>query len=283
MIHRYFFIISALLILCGCHTQTYFEWPLTTQKVVKKANDNGFERHEYATRTFLLTTFEKWPAPNTADTLPAIYHIYIEGDGNSWRSRTVLSSNPTPKYPLALALAEKDPHAVVIYIARPCQYTAHSDDPLCHPKFWSSHRYAPEVIVAFQDTLDQIKKNYPSVRFRLTGFSGGASVAALLAAERDDLEYLITVAGDLNHDALNHYHHTSPLTGSLNPITIAPKLKNLTQYHFSGADDPIVPLWVAQQFVDAVGPAEHVHAIILPHTTHHRGWLAQHATIMPTH
>ncbi|HRE30597.1 MAG TPA: hypothetical protein PLD88_01355, partial [Candidatus Berkiella sp.] len=85
--------------------------------------------------------------------------------------------------------------------------------------------YAPEVIQAFQATLNQIKLKKKDTRFLLIGFSGGASVAALIASDRVDVVGLITVAGDLNHVALNHHHHTSPLTGSLNPMEITEKVE----------------------------------------------------------
>ncbi len=35
--------------------------------------------------------------------------VYIEGDGRAWRSRTELSSDPTPLRPIALELASLDP------------------------------------------------------------------------------------------------------------------------------------------------------------------------------
>ena len=48
--------------------------------------------------------------------------IYLEGDGNAWRTRYSLSSDPTPRTPMVLELAALDPSSSLAYLARPCQY-----------------------------------------------------------------------------------------------------------------------------------------------------------------
>lgn len=265
------FLLSLFVFLFGCVHPQPFEWPASTQRIVEQGFASGFVQQEYATRTFKLTTFEKITS-NDANTV----HIYIEGDGNSWKSRYVLSNNPTPKQPLALELAYQDTHPNVIYMARPCQYTVHTEDTHCSPKYWSSHRYASEVIDSFNEALDQIKLKMHNTDFHLVGFSGGASVAALVAESRNDVSCLVTVAGDLNHDALSHHHRTSPLIGSLNPMEQSAKLKSLPQHHFSGEKDKVVPPWVAQQFAEAVGNPACVNVHELAKVKHHQGWL-EHA------
>lgn len=253
-----------MFLLAGCQGQAI----KSTQQIIKEIESKGFKREEYVTHTFRLTTFEKLTS-NLTNTL----HVYIEGDGNSWKSRYVLSNNPTPKQPLALQLAERDTHSDVVYIARPCQYTSHALDPHCIPQYWSSHRYAPEVIQAFHETLDQIKLKTQKTHLYLIGFSGGASIAALLAIERKDIICLTTIAGDLNHEALSQHHRTTPLTHSLNPITIAAQLKSLPQYHFSGAQDKIVPSKIAKEFANAVNDPACVRVQVFPNVKHHKGWL----------
>ena len=262
-----YFLLSLVVLLSGCAGHP----PYSTQLYIQHAEQNGFKRQEYDTHTFRLTTFERL-LEDESDNL----HIYIEGDGNSWKSRYVLSKNPTPKHPLALRLAEKDTHKNVIYIARPCQYTSHALDPQCTPQYWSSHRYAREVIDAFHETLDKLKLKTKKTNLYLVGFSGGASVAALLAAERKDVICLTTVAGDLNHEALNQHHQTTPLSHSLNPIHVASKLKSLPQYHFVGGQDTVVPSWMAEQFALAVNDPDCVQVKKIPEAKHHDGWI-EHA------
>ncbi len=240
--------------------------PDATQHVVNQAEQNGFALYRYPTSTFTLTTYQRNTGPSP------VCHIYIEGDGNSWKTKHRLSNNPTPKQPLALQLALRDQHPQVIYVARPCQFTPLALDPSCNPKYWSSHRYAKEVVQAFQVTLDHIKERRDT-KFLLIGFSGGASIAALIASERNDVVGLITVAGDLNHVALNQHHHTSPLTGSLNPMDVASKLHHLPQQHWSGSKDAIVPTWISNQFVQKVNNPGCCQAKILSDAGHHAGWI----------
>lgn len=273
------------LLLCACTTiQT---GPSRTE-VVTQAQQRGFQMKRYATSYFLLTTYQRISAH------PQDIHIYIEGDGHSWKTRYQLSDDPTPQQPLGLLLAINDPHPDVCYIARPCQYTPLTEnshdgwDSHCNSKYWSSHRYAPEVIQSTMDVLDTLKDKR-DIQFKIVGFSGGASVATLLTSQRKDIVALVTVAGDLNHDALNKHHHTSPLTGSLNPIHVASNLRQTPQHHLVGKKDKIVPAWVSQQFSDAVNQKQTkikgmssekevsqigcVKRTVLSGVTHHQGWV----------
>ncbi|MGD9592730.1 MAG: hypothetical protein AB7V32_09440 [Candidatus Berkiella sp.] len=263
----------SILCLVGCSAapKTY---PAKTQSVITSAQKDGFTLKRYPTQTFLISTFE-----NTPQAVPTL-HIYIEGDGHSWKTRYQLSDNPTPHQPLALKLAMQDRHDGVIYIARPCQYTPLQLDKHCNPKYWSSHRYATEVIDSINETLDQIKASKKNTNFMLIGFSGGASVAALVAAQRKDVVGLISVAGDLNHELLNKHHKTSPLTGSLNPSQFAHKLKDLPQHHYSGDKDTIVPPWLAQHYAKELNNPRCVKVSTLKGVSHHKGWEQQWSKIV---
>lgn len=273
------FILFLLFCTLSCSTKQVTVSPPTTWQVIKNAEQNGFSRRRYATSSFTLTTYQRVSAAST------VCHVYIEGDGNSWKSKHRLSNNPTPKQPLALQLALQDQHPQVIYIARPCQFTPHQLDLSCVPQYWSSHRYAPEVIAAFQATLDAIKKDthfsLPMAQtFLLIGFSGGASIATLVASERSDVVGLVTVAGDLNHVALNHFHHTTPLTGSLNPMDVVHKLRNLPQQHWSGTKDLIVPNWMANQFSEKINNPVSCQVHTLEGAGHHTGWVENWSKII---
>ena len=242
--------------------------PGSTQRVVNKAENSGFKLVIYKSSPFSLTTYEK----SLPESQNPVVHVYIEGDGNSWKTKYQISNNPTPYQPLALRLALLDQHPDVIYLARPCQYTPMDLNPECSPKFWSSHRYSEEVIQAISNVLDKIKAKKHNSQFLLIGFSGGASVAALLAQQREDINGLITVAGDLNHEQLNQHHGTTPLKGSLNPIQKAHTLRNLPQEHWVGARDKIVPTWIAEQFVKKVNNPDCAKVHVVKNATHHKGW-----------
>ena len=259
-------LLSSFLLSCGTPPKPY-SLPKDTQKIVRTAESRGFSLHRYQGEPFLLTAYERL-TPSNAEKV----YVYIEGDGNSWKTKYRLSDNPTPKQPLALQLATLDPHSNVVYLARPCQYTPPTLNPSCTPEFWSSHRYAEEIIKTMDQTLDQIKAKQHNVEFTLVGFSGGASVAALLASRRNDISLLITVAGDLDHVILNKHHRTTPLNGSLNPYTLTEKLNHIPQHHWHGSKDKIVPKWMGTHFVRALKNPPCAKAHVLNGATHHDGW-----------
>jgi len=255
--------------------------PKTTQAVLNEAARAGFAQHLIEAPPFLLMALVKCPTQNTSR------HLYIEGDGNSWKTKFILSDDPTPKQPLALKLALRDPHPCVIYLARPGQYIfkdthRNFEDTHCHSRYWSTHRYAPEVIDAYQLVLDRIQNTYGKQKLLLVGFSGGASIATLIATQRDDLEGVITVAGDLNHSALNRHHHTSALYASLNPFFFTEKLTTVPQCHWSGEQDVIVPAWVAQDFVAKLNSSGCAKHYVLKNANHHRGWEKHWTQILRT-
>lgn len=253
--------------LTSCSTVPNKKYAPLTTRLLHLAQEKGFLLQRYPTDYFLLTTYERL-VPSS----DPVIHIYIEGDGNSWKTKYKLSSDPTPRFPLALALALQDPHPKVIYLARPCQYTPITMDQHCEAKFWSTHRYAPEVIQSVNQVLEQIKIKEKATQFMLVGFSGGASIATLVSAKRQDIAGIITVAGDLDHHALSQYHGTTPLSGSLNPAAIATALREIPQHHWSGRKDPIVPPWVAEQFALRVQNSHCVRTFVLENASHHSGW-----------
>ena len=58
-------------------------------------------------------------------------HVYLEGDGVPWITRTLIALDPTPRNPLALRLMALDP-APALYLARPC-YNGTAKAPGCNP------------------------------------------------------------------------------------------------------------------------------------------------------
>ncbi len=56
------------------------------------------------------------------------------------------------------------------------------------------------MVNSIHKTLDQIKTRYNASGFNLIGYSGGGAIAALVAADRNDILSLRTVAGNLDID-----------------------------------------------------------------------------------
>lgn len=205
--------------------------------------------------------------------------VYIEGDGLAWLDRHTPSFAPTPSDPLALRLAVADARAQAVYLARPCQYTQGASFKGCEFRYWGTHRFAPEVIGAMDDALGQLKRRYGATDLVLVGYSGGGAVAALLAARRDDVAALVTVAGTLDTAHWTQVQGVSPLLGSLNPRDVAARLVTLPQWHFVGLRDNVVPRSVLNQFLDRVSDSASPGSIpptveAIPDFDHHCCWAA---------
>jgi len=101
-------------------------------------------KREIQAGAFLLTVYEH------VHNRGGMAQIYIEGDGLAWIRRRMPSLDPTPVDPVAMRLAVRDSAANVIYMARPCQYSkmARGYSRPCPMKYWTSKRFAPEVINA---------------------------------------------------------------------------------------------------------------------------------------
>ena len=229
------------------------------------ATSTGFQRLVFETGSFGLVGYLKGAGPRLT--------VYIEGDGLAWISRTRLSDDPTPRQPLALELATRDPGPAVLYLARPCQYTNPAAGRPCPPAYWSSHRFAPEVIAAVGRALDEARRRTGASRLVLVGYSGGGAVAALTAAGREDVVALATVAAPLDHAAWTRHHRVDPLTGSLNPADSATRLSALPQIHFAGARDEIVPPAVIAAFLSREGPDASRRLYTSAEADHHCCWL----------
>ena len=236
----------------------------------KMAAIQGFDKVLLKTNPFLLTSYQKF-SPNSQS---PFLTVYIEGDGRTWITRSKLSTDPTPRNPLALKLAFLDPSPNVAYLARPCQFTPQHLETECQSVIWSDQRFSEKVIAAMNQAVDQLKANAKAKQIQLVGFSGGAAIAVLIAARRHDVATLTTVAGDLDHQALSEYHHTTPLTNSLNPRSVLSKLVQLPQHHFSGEKDLVVPGFIAANFVADLKKfgAHCATNITIQGTTHHEGW-----------
>ncbi|OHD98436.1 MAG: hypothetical protein A3K14_03815 [Sulfurimonas sp. RIFCSPLOWO2_12_FULL_36_74] len=204
-------------------------------------------------------------------------HIYIEGDGLAWISSQRVSDNPTPINPLALKLALQDAHPCVVYISRPCQYVGSAK---CEQKYWTSHRYAPEVIGSYNEILNDIKSNYTTGSFSLFGYSGGGAIVALLSTQRNDVRQFVTIAGNLDTRYWSNLHHLKPLFGSLNPADFSDKLSKINQYHLIGGKDKIIDESVFISYKNNFKDSSKINHKIFKEFTHNCCWDEQWKTIL---
>lgn len=258
-------ILLLISVITGCSSNSSED---LTGALTQLAQANGMVQEKIETGQFTLYSLHRLNAGDTSATL------YIEGDGFAWVNKYRVSNNPTPRRPLVPEMAFKDPDKTVFYLARPCQYVNLDSQPQCSRKYWTSHRFAPEVIKSYQTAFDSIKKEYGIVSFNLIGYSGGGAIASILAAQRKDVASLVTVAGNLDHETLNRLHHVSPMPDSLNPIDFADKLKKLPQIHYSGEEDKIVLPEITKKFIRRVNNAHCVTFYPVKDASHAHGWLS---------
>lgn len=195
--------------------------------------------------------------------------VYLEGDGYAWVTSSRPSLDPSPRRLLVANLAFNDPLPSV-YLARPCQFVSTSG---CQADIWTDRRFSREVLASLDQALTQIKNRNGNQSFELIGYSGGAALALLLAAQRDDIDQVQTLAGNLTPREWVKLHKLSPLQGSLEPLDQRARLKHLPQRHFLGSNDQIVPPFLFQRYRAALGDAACLRHVVLPGVTHEDGWL----------
>lgn len=242
------------------------------------AYQGGLDRADVNAPPFVLARWQRISDPARP------IHVYIEGDGLAWLSKSRPSGNPTPTDPVALRLAAADNTPNVIYLARPCQYTnLRSAQNKCAREYWMGKRYASEVIKSYDQALDQIKTQYGGANFHLIGFSGGANIAGLLAAQRDDVKSLRTVSGNVDNDFFTSFHKVSAMPLSLNMADEAHRLANMPQRHFVGGDDKFVPRAVFESYAQKLQRFQSAPCNILtyrPQADHTEGWVSQWQTLL---
>lgn len=194
--------------------------------------------------------------------------VYLEGDGYAWATPSQPSLDPSPRNLLTARLAFSDP-TPSIYLARPCQFLKPTG---CSPAIWTNRRFAPEVLNSLDHALTLIKSRYGNQAFELIGYSGGGALALLLAAKRNDIAQVQTLAGNLSPRAWVDLQKLSPLTGSLEPLDQRKQLAAVPQRHLLGAEDSIMPPVLLQHYLKTLGPAKCLDSLVLPGVSHNDGW-----------
>jgi dienelactone hydrolase len=248
----------------GC--REYFD---PTGAAFSLAKEKGWIEAAIDTGPYVLTSFQKKipPGPQTG-----ILRIYIEGDGNSFTAGGRPTSDPTPIRPIAFQLALADDSEAVAYLGRPCQYTSDRTAKGCDVRQWTSHRFSDQAVLATDRAVSHLKGKFKADRVVLIGFSGGGAIATLLAARRSDVAALVTVAGTLDHRLWTELHLVNDLTGSLNPVSVAPGLRRLPQVHFVGSDDRVMPKTIAESYMRASGPNAAARLVVVPDADHECCW-----------
>ncbi len=224
----------------------------------------------YGERTLVTQSFDLRSYTPREKTPTSELRVFVEGDGFAWERRDRPSSDPTPITQTALSLVATSTQPNVVYLARPCQFVG-AESRNCDEKLWTNERYSEAVVASLDEALDDLKTEYGSDRIILIGYSGGGTIAALLAARRPDVSGMVTLAAPLDIAAFTDFHHVTPMTGSLNPIDVAHALSDIPQIHIVGDQDKIVPPVLVQEFMQSL-PASRCTQLITVPADHWSGW-----------
>jgi pimeloyl-ACP methyl ester carboxylesterase len=171
-------------------------------------------------------------------------HVYLDGDGTPWLGG-VPARDPTPDRPLVLTLMARDP-APSVYVGRPC-YHGLTDTAGCTGALWTSARYSDTVVESMAAAVRRIAASEAIADIMWFGYSGGGTLAVLLAPRFRESRAVITVAANLDIDAWADRRGLPPLKESLNPARLPPLSDHIVQIHYAGGRDHIVPVGVVQR------------------------------------
>ncbi|GAA6154389.1 hypothetical protein NBRC116587_38120 [Pseudoteredinibacter isoporae] len=105
-------------------------------------------------------------------------------------------------------------------------------------------------------------------RLELIGYSGGGALAVLLAERLEAVSTVITLAGNLDHQAWTESFSYLPLTDSLNPMNDA-ELNGVSALHIVGSEDKNIK----PEFVEAFVKKHGGELLVLEKVDHSCCWL----------
>ncbi|NBV71869.1 MAG: alpha/beta hydrolase [Burkholderiaceae bacterium] len=260
---RQFILFGLIFILSACSSTL---WLSDTEIANTISEPARLKIKNYKAGQFIVHGRERY------DNLGSDLNIYLEGDGLAWVSRREPSRDPTPDDPIGLRLAAIDPAPNVIWLARPCQYTFPTESPRCKPYYWTNGRFAPEIVDAIDQAITAAKLSAKATKIHLIGYSGGGGLAVLIAAQRNDVVSVRTVAGNIDHPAFTSLHRVTPMSQSLDPASVARRINMIPQWHFFGADDKVVPKLIGESYIRKAGESSCLHMHVVPNVSHDKGW-----------
>ena len=224
-------IACALTISCATPSQNFHQVASEQGFHEQLINGQGFQHKIYVSKKIKL-----------GKTL----HVYLDGDGTPWERNRWIAKDPTARNPLILRLMALD-SSVSILLGRPCYYGLNKSTQ-CHPKYWTSHRYSEEVVGSMVNALASWLSNYNFDDIVLIGYSGGGSLAVLIAERIQGIKKIVTVAANLNVEAWSEHHGYQSIQNSLDPSKQDGINESIIQLHFAGENDKIVPPFIINNY-----------------------------------
>lgn len=199
-----------------------------------------------------------------------VLQVYLEGDGAPWWGQRLPPLDPTPSTSVSLPLALGDTHDRVAYLGRPCQYLTTLARQSCPVEWWTSGRWSEPVIALTQQMLDRLLQASGARELVLTGHSGGGTLALLVAARREDVRCVLTLASPLDLHAWAKVRGVEAPQHSLNPADELVLRTRMQTRHLQGAKDRVVPPESVGRYRDRLEPGQ---VVTVPNLGHVQGWV----------
>ena len=248
-------LVAVTLLLCACATPS--------QRYAREALALGFASDVISGDPFRHVVYSAG-----LDTDVDALHVYVEHDGTPWIDGTIVSDDPTPRTPFALELMARD-SGPRLFLGRPCYFETRVDAG-CSTLMWTHRRYAPEVVRSMAAALRAFLVRHAYRQVVLIGYSGGGTLAWLLASHIPQTTTVVTIGANLDTEAWTKLHGYDPMLGSLDPAREPPLPASITHVAFVGDRDENVPPSIVRSFA-ARHPATHV--VDLARFDHRCCWL----------
>ena len=173
-------------------------------------------------------------------------HLYLDGDGRPATRAGRITRDPTSRNRIVLALMDADPEPSIL-IGRPCYYRQTND---CDAAAWTVGRYSADVVAALAQDINATIAAYPHSPITIIGYSGGGTLAMLVAPSLTRIDTVVTIAANLDTSAWTAHHGYAPLGDSLNPAEQPPLAPSIRQFHYFGAEDVNVPATLMRHVAD---------------------------------
>ncbi|MEZ5596356.1 MAG: hypothetical protein R3E84_08195 [Pseudomonadales bacterium] len=166
-----------------------------------------------------------------------VIHLYIGGDGRPFVTPDRVATDPTPARSMVTRWLQADTTERYV-LGRPC-YHGLAGDPSCAPRWWTTQRYARPVVDSLVLAAQGLTDGRPVV---LIGYSGGGTLAVMMAARLSNAVGVVTVAANLAPDAWTDLHGYTPVAGNADVEHALTQLSRMPQLHFAGGHDQNVPV-----------------------------------------
>jgi pimeloyl-ACP methyl ester carboxylesterase len=132
------------------------------------------------------------------------------------------------------------------------------------------------VITSLSATVRRLMVAEGAERVAWFGYSGGGTLAVLLASHFPETVSVVTIAANLDTAAWAAYMEGHDLSGSLNPASYPPLSQQIQQRHYAGGKDRVVPPALTAQAAAHLGAT----LIVLDAYDHVRCWERLWPTIL---